>query len=359
MAMTIREFVANKTNLPEGKWIAREVEVEDGQILVEVEKFAMTANNVTYAVAGDLLNYWSFFPAAEGWGKIPVWGFGRVTHSRHAEVKEGERLYGYFPMATHLLMQPEKVKEENFLDLYRQRSELHPFYNSYSRSLNMQEPHDDLLPIFKPLFATSFLIDDWLAENNFFGAKQAIILSASSKTGLGLAFCLNQRKAGERPEIIGVTSTGNRKFVEALGYYDRVMTYDEVTTLDAGTPSLVVDFAGDGKVLSTLHHHFGDNLVESTQVGISHWDADRLAEPLPGATPHLFFVPDQARQRISDWGKAEYEKKLGAGWSRFAEGTASWMKVIHGRGEETISNLYSEMIGGKINPSEGRILTLK
>ncbi len=39
----------------------------EGAVRFAIEKFAFTANNITYAVAGDMLNYWSFFPAEDGW----------------------------------------------------------------------------------------------------------------------------------------------------------------------------------------------------------------------------------------------------------------------------------------------------
>ena len=73
----------------------------DGQVRVRVDTFALTANNITYAALGDMLNYWSFFPSGEeGWGIVPVWGFGTVMESTHPDVAVGERLYGYWPMAT-------------------------------------------------------------------------------------------------------------------------------------------------------------------------------------------------------------------------------------------------------------------
>ena len=36
--------------------------IEDGEILAEIERFALTANNISYAVVGDKLGYWKFFP---------------------------------------------------------------------------------------------------------------------------------------------------------------------------------------------------------------------------------------------------------------------------------------------------------
>ena len=63
----------------------------DGQVLFAVDKFALTANNITYGVVGDMLGYWKFFPADGDYGKIPVWGFGVVIESRCAGINTGER----------------------------------------------------------------------------------------------------------------------------------------------------------------------------------------------------------------------------------------------------------------------------
>jgi hypothetical protein len=357
MSTHIREFTVNRKNYAESKWVDREAEVEDGQVLAEIEKFAFTANNITYAVAGDMLNYWAFFPAAEGWGKIPVWGFARIVKSKCPEIPEGERIYGYLPMATSFVMQPEKVTAGSFLDLYKQRRELHPVYNSYTR-VEAKRPHDDLEPVLRPLYTTSFLIDDWLADNDFFGAKQALLLSASSKTGLGLAYGLHRRRP-DGPKVIGLTSKQNKAFVDGLGFYDQSLTYDEVTTLDASVPTAVIDFAGNGDVIAAVHRHFKDNLVESTTVGLSHKDAPRPPADLPGAKPHLFFAPDQMKKRSDEWGRDGFDRKLGESWNAFATASAGWMKVERSKGEDAIARVYADMLAGKINPAEGHILSFK
>jgi hypothetical protein len=46
-----------------------------GRIRCRIAHFAFTANNITYAVFGESMRYWQFFPADDGWGCIPVWGF--------------------------------------------------------------------------------------------------------------------------------------------------------------------------------------------------------------------------------------------------------------------------------------------
>ena len=67
----------------------------DGEVRLVIERFALTANNITYAVFGEMMKYWDFFPAAEGFGRVPVWGFARVEASNHPGVAVGQRYYGY------------------------------------------------------------------------------------------------------------------------------------------------------------------------------------------------------------------------------------------------------------------------
>src|SRR4029079_12714793 len=81
------------------------------EVRLRVHAFGFTANNITYAAAGDMIGYWTFFPApstgdAVNWGRVPVWGFADVVESRCDGVDEGERLFGYLPMSTELVIAP-------------------------------------------------------------------------------------------------------------------------------------------------------------------------------------------------------------------------------------------------------------
>ena len=49
--------------------------------------------------------------------------------------------------------------------------------------------------IVRPLFITSFMLADFLQDNAFFGARQVVVSSASSKTAYGTAFCLQGEQA--------------------------------------------------------------------------------------------------------------------------------------------------------------------
>ena len=182
-----------------------------------------------------------------------------------------------------------------------QRKDLPPVYDRYT--ITNDDPAAlkalaDARCVFFPLFTTSYLIYDYLMDNDWFGAKQVVIGSASSKTGAGLANMLATHAKGSI-RVTGLTSPRNRAFVESLGTCDEVCLYDDIAGLDASVPSIYVDMSGDGKVLSALHRHFGDNIKASCGVGATHWRAPRDAGDLPGAKPEFFFAPRQIQKRLA------------------------------------------------------------
>ena len=342
--------------------------VDDGAVLLSVDRFALTANNVTYAAFGDAMSYWDFFPTHEdGWGLIPVWGFGTVLVSRCDGIAVGERFYGYFPMGSHLLVRPVRVKGSGFVDGSAHRESLHPLYNQYTRNENdplYDADREELQMLLRPLFITSFVIDDWLADHDFFGAKAVLLSSASSKTAYGTAWQLALRGTGG-PEVIGLTSPGNVAFVERLGCYDRVVTYDAIDAVAKDLPVAYVDFAGDRALRSRLHRHFGDALKLSLAVGSSHWDAERPAsdgDALPGAKPTFFFAPAQIKKRSVDWGADGFQQRFAAAWhafvARVADPAQPWMGIVEQRGVEAVERVYRGFVDGRSRPDEGRIMSL-
>ena len=208
-------------------------DLAEGQILVKVDQFAFTANNITYAAVGEVVGYWKFFPVSDDWGIIPVWGFADVIASKNEGIKVGERFYGYYPMGSHLIMSPAKVKPTNFMDGIEHRQALPPIYNNYINTKTdpgYSKDGEAIQSLFRPLFTTSFLIDDFMDDNDFFGGQTIILTSASSKTAIGLAALLAQRKGGRNLNVVGLTSKGNMDFVNGLGYYDSVpVSYTHLT----------------------------------------------------------------------------------------------------------------------------------
>lgn len=354
----ITHFLVSKKDLHQTEFTEEEAPaLKDGEVLLKVDRFAFTANNVTYAAFGDAMKYWQFFPAPGDFGRIPVWGFADVVESRHPSVLEGERFYGYYPMSTHLIVSPEKVTPAGFSDSAPNRAELAVVYNYYNNTKGdpaYAPDMEDLQMIFRPLFMTSFLIDDFLADNEFFGATQVVLSSASSKTAFGAAFQLAKR---DDIKVVGLTSKGNMDFVKSLGCYDDVIAYDDIQSLNAETKTAYVDMAGSGKVRHDIHTHFADRLVYSCAVGASHWDEMGSNEDLPGAKPTLFFAPAQGQKRVQEWGAQGFQAKTAEAWMDFIKPAASWIDVQRHSGQESMLEIYRNMVDGRAHPRDGHILS--
>lgn len=337
-------------------------ELAPGQVLVKIDRFAFTANNITYAATGVALKYWEFFPAPEGEGIIPVWGFADVVDSQCEEIDVGERLYGYFPMASHLVLEPVHIKDDGFIDGADHRQALSVTYNQYRRCVQDPLYHPDteaLQMLLRPLFTTSFLLDDFFDDNEFFGANTIILTSASSKTALGLAYLLqrNRESRDNNYEIVGLTSPGNQSFVEGLGYYDSVVPYEELESLDSSKSAVTVDLAGNAVVLQRLHGHFNTQLKYSCLVGASHWDqASNESVDLAGPAPQFFFAPSQAEKRIGDWGGEAFGGKLALVWNEFTAAANGWMTIQADTGPEALKRVYDEVLAGHMSPNTGYIL---
>jgi hypothetical protein len=320
--------------------------LERGQALLEIEAFGLTSNNVTYAVLGDSFSYWRFFPAPEGWGRVPVWGFARVAESSNAGVEPGLRVFGYLPPSTHLVVTPERAGAEGFVDAAPHRAEMAAVYNRYVRADpgGRYEEHDMLL---RPLFGTSWLIAGDLADNGFFGAGAVMLSSASSKTALGTAFMLG-RQGGI--EVIGLTSPARLGFVEGLDVYDRVIAYEEIGSLPRQR-AVYVDMSGDARVRAAVHHHYGEELARSVMVGATHWEQIG-GEPLPGPEPVVFFAPDVIARRGGLGAGVGETMKTALEWS------AGWLRIERGRGPEAVERAYLELVDGRSEPAAGHVLSL-
>lgn len=359
--MTSTDFIVARDDLEACKLI--ETAIPDAAtlptdaLLVKVERFAFTANNITYAVLGDEMKYWQFFPAPAGFGNIPVWGFGEVIASKHPGVAVGERLFGYFPMATHLVIEAADVSKRGLRDGAAHRQGLAPVYNAYARvggDPAYAGRQGDYQALLRPLFMLSFLVDVFFAENADFGTQSVLLSSASSKTAFGLAHLLHTRGR----KVIGLTSGGNTGFVTSLGCYDEVVTYDRVTSLPSDAPVAFVDMAGNSALRAALHQHFREQMVCSVRVGLTHRASDADEGALPGAKPRWFSAPGQIRERAKEWGPGGIEQRFGAAWSGFAPLLEKSLTVVESRGPEAVRRIYLDTLKGRIPPEQGHMLSL-
>ncbi len=331
-----------------------------GQALLRVESFGLSANNVTYGAAGESLKYWRFFPAGEqGWGRIPVWGFARVESSRAEGLRPGTRVFGFLPFGTHLVVEPGRVGHRSFTDISEHRQGLPAVYNSY-RLVDSDPMHDpgaeDVQNVFFPLFATSFMLDDFLADHDDFGAEQIVVSSASSKTAVGVALCIAHRD-GPRPHVVGLTSSGNAQFVAGLGCYDEVTAYDDLATLPA-RPTVYVDIAGNGELRRRVHEHFDHLLRSSSAVGMAHWEMAPTHASLPGPKPTFFFAPTQIAKRMADWGPAGYQERLTAAWRDMVAGVRDRFTFVPVVGLAAADEVFRDMVEGRSRPDQAFVVDL-
>lgn len=353
------DFLITRDDLRDCRIAESEVpELAPGQALLRVSSFGLTANNVTYAVFGEIMSYWDFFPADDGWGRVPMWGFAEVEQSEADGVEPGTRLYGYLPPSTHLVVMPADIGEHGFLDAAPHRAALPSAYQRYVRTDAdpfYRADTEELQMLLRPLFFTSFLIDDQLADEELTERGPIVISSASSKTAIGAAFLLAQRKG---VELVGLTSPRNAEFVKGLGIYNHTVTYDLIDSLERG-PATFVDLAGDGEVRLAVHSHFGDELVHSMTVGATHWEEFGASDgELPGPSPTFFFAPDRVVKRSKDWGEAELQTKVADVWHPFCEWTGGWLDVVRGQGFEAVQSAYLDVLEGRVDPKTAHVLSL-
>ncbi|THU84260.1 hypothetical protein K435DRAFT_971258 [Dendrothele bispora CBS 962.96] len=282
--------------------------IPENHILICVDRFGLSANNITYQALGEHphFRYFDFHPAPnEGGispkthGVVPVWGFGTVVASSHPKVLVGERLYGYLAPTRYLLVEIDP-KDANKHAIYVPRSHFPPDRRPYNQILRCStdpaytQDTEDLIMLYRPLFWTSFWCEDWLHSSGYqTDCSSILISSASSKTAFCFAYCVSKRYTNPsksssstgnkvKPKLIGITSSKNLSFTKQLGLYDEVYTYDEFTSVPAlqgsrvdpkKTKWIYVDVAGNDKLNESVYKHFESpytgKLVLSVSLGMT------------------------------------------------------------------------------------------
>ncbi len=344
-----------------------------GEVRLRVDRFALTANNITYAVFGDMLGYWDFFPTDDAdWGRVPAMGWATVIESRSDDIAVGGRYYGWFPMASHAVFTPTATRD-GFRDDGAHRAAHAPVYRTYvSTEADPMYPSEvegvdgsiddaeDRHVLLRGLALTGFLAEEFFADGggsgeSYFGTSRVIVLSASSKTALGFA----ERAARRDVEVVGITSAGNRAMVEATGFYDVVVSYDEVSTLATAGGAVSIDMAGNPAALAAVHEHFGDGLAYSMTVGRSHHDAEAPADiDMVGPAPQLFFAPSEVTRRTEEWGREEYAHRCAEAIAGFAAASHEWLSVEHRVGAEAAQTAWADVYDGSVAPSMGLVVRM-
>ncbi len=369
----MKQFQIDKTN-PNRFRIMQTVDSPDNaqtegagkakNVAIKIERFAFTANNLTYYMVGDKLGYWQFFPpintsSNENWGVIPVWGVGQVISSNNDAVEVGSRFLGYFPPAEYLVMANTTVTNNNLIDCSPHRLKLPQGYNVYrplpsltahanAEISTKQHEQENFQMLLWPLYATSFCLSEVVDAIPGAQREQLLVLSASSKTSLGLAFAF--KEAGIN--AIGVTSEKRVASLEALGVYSAVIGYEQLDMLQLKS-TVVVDMSGNAQVKASIKHKLGEHLTRYISVGLTHWQDIK-----PSSDEEFFFAPAHIQQRMSEIGVAEYQKLSSGFVSKAIVWSAGWLNVKEREGLSALQDDFSEHQQGLIPSNEGRIYTL-
>jgi hypothetical protein len=329
--------------LVEGEPAREDLAEQEAQLLVE--RFALTTNNVTYAALGEQLGYWRLFPAPDGWGRVPAWGYASVIASRSPALAEGRRVFGLVPMSTRLTVRvaPHPL---GFVDAAPHRADLSAVYNQY---LAIEGEGDDTVLVMRPLFGTSVLLDLALSDAGFDGARTVVMTSASSRTACGLAHLLRERPV----ETAGLTSSVRRAWVEDLGLYDAVLAYGDIDRLSAPGGAVLVDFAGDRALLCRVHEQLGDALLRSIRVGFTHRRPAAEDAPLPGPAPTFFFAPAEMERH----GRG-LASRYAEGWEGFAPVVRRTMRIERVTGGEQLVGVYRDLVAGRADPAVAHVASL-
>lgn len=324
----------------------------DGQLRLAVDLFGMSANNVSYAMTGEFLGYWAHFPVDETRGCVPVWGFAEVAESRHPDIDVGERIFGYLPMATELIVQPDDVSDLAFSDSIEHRAALHPWYRRLYRCAADPAHAADaegLQATVWALFMTGWAIADDLAGS----ARTVVASSASSKTALSLAWAM--RQLGVDVEVVGLTSDANAAFVSGADVYDSVRTYDGLDLSDLEGPVAYVDFAGNAGLKERVHAALADRLTDSLIVGGTHQGGDPATGELVGPPPRFFFIPDVAEAAPD--GHTGFHARFAAALGEFSPWVAGLLELDEAAGTEAVVAAYTELLAGNPGPTRSKVLS--
>lgn len=358
----MQSFQISQSDLAEVRWRQQRDggDLADSQVDVAIRRFALTANNITYARLGGPIpglgfGYWDFFPSEAGWGQMPVWGLADIVASRHPALEEGTRLFGFFPMATHLRLTVGAIRGTTVFEHSAHRRSLPATYNQYliaEQGLALGPEATDAYMVLRPSFSLSFCCAMHLSEQRWFDSRRILISSASAKAAMGLAMLLT----GEGLEIVGLTSAHRVDQIASRALYDRVLAYEDVASLPNGPPTAFVDVANAPTVTRAVHEHLLPGLRASIAAGFTH-GAD-LGDSLPGPARAIFMAPAHMQRLQAAWGTGVYWHRFTEAWHRFHGLVSRHTAFVHTTGPTDVERAYRQVLQGQVPDDVAHVLSL-
>ncbi|MEP4891893.1 MAG: DUF2855 family protein [Aliiglaciecola sp.] len=360
---TRQQIQTNKTELSKLAVVKDSINTDslgNDEVLLKVESFGFSANNITYALFGDKMGYWGFFPAQDGFGIMPIWGFATVEYSNSPDLVVGEKVFGYLPFATHLVITAGKITANDFYDVSPVRKSISSVYDQYVRCSAdpAYDPNkEDWQLNFRPLFMTSFVLDDFVGEIANPDTVNIVLTSASSKTAYGAAYLLKQhcKERGLNYNVVGLTSASNKAFTEKTACYDQVLDYQDFATLDKNANTIVLDFSGNKPLLLDLQEHLNTSMQKMIYIGVT--DVESQAKSYAGELHgEFFFAPTQVNKRMKEWGGKGFMQRYAVDWGGFSKHMEPLLSTTNIAGVEAIQKIYLDGLAGKFDTSQMYVL---
>jgi len=310
------------------------------QVLLEIERLALTANNATYALLGEKFHYWRQFPAGPLHGILPAWGFAKVLASEHPEVPVGEYCYGFLPLASHWVMQPGQVSATGWQDASAHRAALPAVYNRYATRLPAPAQWDQFA-VLQPLFATAWLLAQELI-GQFPNDTQLCFTSASSRTALATAWLL--RGAGF--QMHALTSESRTDWLRAHGLFASVSAYGDLKGLSRQA-SVILDFAGNSALLAALTAHFDAQLRATLLIGATHSAGPAQAQARDPRS-QVFFAPSLYQRYQAQLGGAELAHRIQIEREAYLAADAGSLAIQAVLGSDAIASAYQRLLRGEL-----------
>ena len=337
-----------KSDFTQMRWVTSDdASLKKGEVRLRLKSYSLTANNVSYALAGDSLGYWRFFPSQDDhWGQVPVMGVAEVSESTMNELAVGTLVWGWFPMTDEMVVEPGRVTRYGFTDANLKRGDNAAIYRRYEFFEDDDLTHYRMS--LKGLFTTSWLFAQSLQLERYSATKQVVLTSASSKTALALAYELKAQDI----HVVGLTSASNKSFVTNTQLYGEVLSYDEVRSLST-MPTVIVDFAGDSGLLDVLSEHLSDNLIHCGLIGATK-NLPKKGGVL--AERRKFFFAPHAAEELAEAGLFDpraVDRSL-VDFSRWASGLVDLAKL---ETDAEVEQGWLDLLGNRVDPNRMLVVT--
>ena len=332
-----------------------------GQILIKVSKFVLTANTVTYAMAGlhPELQYFAHYPYPNPTLALsPCWGTGIVTASKCPGIEVGLRIHGFYAMAPYAILQPKPrpSKHGQFEDITPHRlSTLVPYRTYFIKPLTTSENYEDLERTDGVLFSTGW----GMAHSTSFlsNPPDAMVLtSASSRTAICAAFSAKHANNGSGLgfQVIGLTSQGNLDYVRSLDLYDVVYTYDDIKSMNSNQTIVVQDCTGSPSIQANIRLHYQHKVIGWSSVGMTHVNPSTSSIPpsrnLYGGTKAASFLVFIALQEAAKIYGRKMQTMLNTDTKKYLKWKIPTFETERSYGAKAALKVYQKTVANASNP---------